>query len=323
MLNSLRERTRRDFSLRKAPTVLWVVAILAVFFTLTCRSSFCSTGNFLNIAVQGSVLMILAVGATCAVLTAGTDLSLGSMLTLSGVIAVLTMQRGLPAIPAMLCGIGSGVLCGALNGFLIARAKLPPFIATLGTQGIAGGTAVVLTNAQAIYHEAPEFLFLGSGRLWFLPMPVVSAIIVFAAVYVILYHTSFGHYIFALGGNEAGTTLSGVNTVFWKFMTYVLVGCLGGIAGVVMAARLRAADPTVGVGWEFDAIAATILGGTSFQIGKGGIVGTVIGVALIALLRNGLNVLGMLPSWQALTIGVVIILAIIFDTALGRGREEW
>lgn len=305
----------------RVPPVLWVLSLMMVFFAFASRGSFFTVPNLLNIAVQGSVLLILALGATCAILTEGIDLSLGSILTLGGVVAVLLMARNVPAVPAMLAGVASGLLCGGINGLLIARGRLPPFIATLGMQGLAGGAAVVLTNASAIYADPAPFVFIGSGRLGFIPMPVVVAMLSFAVVYVILYHTSFGHYIFALGGNEPGSALSGVNTTLWKFMTFLMAGGLGGVAGVLMAARLHAADPTVGLRWEFHAIAATIIGGTSFEKGRGGINGTVLGVVLISVLRNGLNVIGIRPVYQALIIGVVMIVAIIFDVLMKKRQE--
>jgi ribose transport system permease protein len=311
----------RRLSFGRVPAVLWVVLALALFFSIFARGFF-SASNFLNIAVQSSVLMILALGATVTILTEGIDLSLGSVLSLSGVVAVMMMQRGMPALPAMIIGVGVGLLCGSITGFLISVGKLPPFIATLGMLGLAGGAAIVLTQAGAIYADPPLFVFFGSGKVWFLPTIVIVAAVVYLLVHMILYHTSFGHYIFALGGNEAGASLSGVNTTLWKFMTYVLSGGLAGIAGVLMASRLHAGDPIVGVMWEFDAIAGTILGGTSFELGKGGIGGTLLGVALIAFLRNGLNVIGLETAWQAATIGIVIILAIVLDVTLVRKKEE-
>jgi ribose transport system permease protein len=152
-------------------------------------------------------------------------------------------------------------------------------------------------------------------------MPFVVACVVFGLMYMVMYHTPFGHYIIAIGGNEEGSTLSGVNTVFWKLMVYAVGGTLAGIAGVLMAARLTAADSVVGVGWEFDAVAVTVLGGTSFEMGRGGIRGTVLGVALIAMLRNGLNVIGVNPAYQALVLGLVIMGSIVVDVALEKRKE--
>jgi ribose transport system permease protein len=306
-------------ALDRVPAVVWVLVGLIVFFSVFAPGFF-SGGNFLNIALQGSVLMILALAATVVILTEGIDLSLGSLLTLSGVIAVLAIQLGVPAPLGMLIGVSAGLMCGTITGALISWGQLPPFIASLGMLGMAGGLAVVLTNAGAIYADRPFFVFFGSGRLAFLPMPVVIAAITYLVTHTILYHTPFGSYIFALGGNEEGAALTGVNTRISKFGVYAMAGILAGVAGVVMASRLQAADPVVGVGWEFDAIAATILGGTSFEEGRGGIAGTLAGVALIAVLRNGLNVIGLATAWQAAVIGSIIIAAIVIDVLLQRNR---
>ncbi|MBI5032559.1 MAG: ABC transporter permease [Chloroflexi bacterium] len=302
---------------KSVPPVLWVVLLLLVFFSITAPS-FLTVRNILSIVLQGSVLLMVSVAATFILLSEGIDLSLGSLLTLSGVMTALSLQAGTPFPLAILIGILTGVVCGGISGALIAFAKLPPFIATLGMQGIAGGLAVVLTNASAIYIDAPSFVYLGGGTLGFLPMPAVIALLVFGVSWVILYQTSFGRYVISIGGNENGSRLSGVSTNWWKFGIYVFAGALAAIGGVVMSARLQSAEPLVGVGWEFDAIAATVLGGTSFEKGNGGIGGTVIGVALIAVLRNGLNFIGLTTMWQPAVIGVVIISAIVFDVMLKR-----
>ncbi|CAG0945744.1 partial Ribose import permease protein RbsC, partial [Anaerolineae bacterium] len=204
------------------------------------------------------------------------------------------------------------------TGSLVAFAKLPPFIATLGMQGMAGGLAVVLTSASAIYIDAPEYVHLGGGTVGIIPMPAIIALLVFVGSWIVLYQTSFGRYVISIGGNENGSRLSGVSTNWWKFAIYVFAGALAAIGGVVLSARLQSAEPLVGVGWEFDAIAATVLGGTSFERGNGGVGGTVIGVALIAVLRNGLNFVGLTTMWQPAVIGVVIISAIVFDVILKR-----
>ena len=300
---------------KKVPPVAWVVLFMIAFFGVAAPGFF-TTGNFLNILLQGSVLLILAVAATLVILTEGIDLSLGSVLTLSGVTTVLALQQGLPVAAAVLAGVLTGVVCGAVTGLLITAGKLPPFIATLGMMGMAAGMALVLTRQGAIYSDLPAFLFLGGGSVGMVPMPTVIAALVFILAWMILYQTDFGRYIISIGGNEAGTRLSGVNTAWWKFLTYVVAGALAALGGVIMAARLHAADPIVGNGWEFDAIAATILGGTSFEKGNGSLGGTVLGMLLIAVLRNGLNVIGVGAMWQPALIGLVIIAAIVFDVLL-------
>lgn len=300
---------------KRVPPVAWVLLLLIAFFGLAAPGFF-TAGNFLNITLQGSVLLILAVAATLVILTEGIDLSPGSVLTLAGVTSVLALQQGLPLPAAILTGVLTGVACGAVTGLLITLGKLPPFIATLGMMGMAAGMALVFTRQGAIYTDRPGFIFLGSGSVGPLPMPTVVSGLVFLLAWIVLYQTDFGRYIISIGGNEAGTRLSGVNTRWWEFLTYVVAGALAGLGGVIMAARLHAADPIVGNGWEFDAIAATILGGTSFEKGNGGLAGTVLGVLLIAVLRNGLNVVGVEGMWQPALIGLVIIAAIVFNVLL-------
>jgi ribose transport system permease protein len=300
---------------KKIPPVAWVVLCMIGFFGMAAPGFF-TAGNFLSITLQGSVLLILALAATLVILTEGIDLSPGSVLTLSGVTTVLALERGLPVPVAVLVGVLTGVACGMVTGFLVTAGKLPPFIATLGMMGMAAGLALVLTRQGAIYADVSAFVFLGGGSIGIVPMPTAIATLVFMLVWVVLYHTDFGRYIISIGGNEAGARLSGVNTAWWKFLTYVVAGSLAALGGVIMAARLHAADPIVGNGWEFDAIAATILGGTSFEKGNGSIGGTVLGVLLIAVLRNGLNVIGVGAMWQPALIGLVIIAAIVFDVVL-------
>jgi ribose transport system permease protein len=294
------------------PPVAWVVLFMIAFFGVSAPGFF-TPANFLTIMLQGSVLLIMSIAATLVILTEGIDLSLGSVLTLAGVTAVLALQADFSVPAAVLAGVLTGVACGALTGLLITAGKLPPFIATLGMMGIAAGLALVLTRQGAIYSDVPTFVFLGGGSVGFIPMPTVIAALVFLLGWVVLYQTDFGRYIISIGGNESGTRLSGVNTAWWKFLTYVVAGALAALGGVIMAARLRAADPIVGNGWEFDAIAATILGGTSFEKGNGTLGGTVLGVLLISVLRNGLNVVGVGAMWQPALIGLVIIAAIVFD----------
>ena len=298
-----RKESRPPAPWKRMPPVAWVVMVMIAFFGLTAPGFF-TTGNFLNITLQGSVLLIMAVAATLVILTEGIDLSSGSVLTLAGVTTVLALQSGLSVPAAVVVGVLTGMACGMVTGFLITVGKLPPFIATLGMMGMAAGLALVLTRQGAIYADLPAFVFLGGGSLAVIPMPTVIATLVFLLTWVGLHQTDFGRYIISIGGNEAGARLSGVNTALWKFLTYVVAGALAALGGVIMAARLHAADPIVGNGWEFDAIAATILGGT------------VLGVLVIAVLRNGLNVIGVGAMWQPALIGLVIIAAIVFDVLL-------
>jgi ribose transport system permease protein len=312
-----------------------ILLMMTVFTAINPR--YLTLDNVVNIILQNAVLLILALGATVVILSEGIDLSLGSVLTLSGVTCVFVMKRlmesGSSDARAMLVGVLVGLLTGTLMGVttggLVSIGGMPSFIASLGMMGVGGALALVLADSTAIYISNPVFSFFGEKLdksidlplMQYLSMPTFIAVLVFSLVWVILYHTPFGRCIVAIGGNETGARLSGVNTVLWKWMVYVLAAVLAAISGITLAARLEAADSIVGVGWEFDAIAATILGGTSFAKGKGGIGGTVLGVLVIGVTRNGLNVIGVPSLWQPALTGTIIILAIVFEVILSRWKE--
>ena len=307
-------------SMKKVPPVFWVTLVIMLIFSLI-NWRFISLHNIINILQQGSVLLIISAAATLVILTEGLDLSLGSVLTLSGIITVIALAAGIPVPVAVLLGVISGVVCGAITGTLVAVFKMPPFIATLGIQGVYFGFALVLTDSVAILTTNKAFILLG-GRIGnYVPMAAIIGIVVFVVICFVFTNTRFGRYVVAIGGNEMGTSLSGVNTVFWKWLVYTVAGGISGFGGVLLAARLEAADPIVGVGWEFDAIAATILGGTSFQKGKGSVAGTALGVFLITVLRNGLNVIRTQAILQPALIGTVLIVAIVIQVGFSTRKS--
>jgi ribose transport system permease protein len=318
------------------PSAAWVILLMMTVFT-AINPRYLTLDNVVNIVLQNAVLLILALGATLVILSEGIDLSLGSVLTLSGVTCVYVMKRLMESgssdssamIAGVMVGLLTGTLMGAITGGLVSLGGMPSFIASLGMMGVGGALALVLANSTAIYISNPIFSFFGEKLdkfidlpvMQYLSMPTFIAVFVFSLVWVMLYHTPFGRCIVAIGGNESGARLSGVNTILWKWMVYVVAGVLAAISGITLAARLEAADSIVGVGWEFDAIAATILGGTSFARGKGGIGGTVLGVLVIGVTRNGLNVIGVPSLWQPALTGTIIILAIVFEVILSRWKE--
>ena len=318
------------------PSAAWVILLMMTVFT-AINPRYLTLDNVVNIVLQNAVLLILALGATLVILSEGIDLSLGSVLTLSGVTCVFVMKRLMESgssdasamIAGVVVGLLTGTLMGAITGALVSIGGMPSFIASLGMMGVGGALALVLANSTAIYISNPVFSFFGEKLdqsidlplMQYFSMPTFIAVFVFFVVWVMLYHTPFGRCIVAIGGNESGARLSGVNTILWKWMVYVVAGVLAAISGITLAARLEAADSIVGVGWEFDAIAAAILGGTSFARGKGGIGGTVLGVLVIGVTRNGLNVTGVPSLWQPALTGTIIILAIVFEVVLSRWKE--
>lgn len=316
-------------TLKKFPPVTWVVLAILVFFAFT-SSGFFTSSNLLSIIRQGSFLWMMATAATIVLLSEGLDLSLGSVMTLSGVVAAMLLKSGLPTLIAFLGGIMVGVISGSINGMLISVFKMPAFISSLGMMSVVGGLAVVITKASSVVVRDPGFIFFGAGDLFGIPMPVIIALLVFGFTFIMLYHTAFGRYIIAIGGNQSGARLSGVNVDKYRWLVFVFAGLVAAITGVVLAARLQTADPTVGIRWEFDAVAAAILGGTSTKKGNGGINGTIMGVLLIAILRNGLNVFSFpllnitsVPAiWQSFVVGLVLLSAIVFDVTIRRRRNQ-
>lgn len=300
---------------KKIPIVVWFIVLLIVVFSLISKQ-YLTIRNLLILLQQGSVLLVVASAATFVIISGGLDLSLGGVLTLSGVTTALALNAGLPIPVVILVGAFTGVACGAINGVLISYCGLQPFIVTLGTQGVFYGFALVATNKVGIPVSNESFIFLGSLVNKAIPMAAVCCAIIYIFAIIVQDHTRLGRYVFAIGGNAEGSRLSGINTRFWKWVVYTFAGFLTGLAAVILVARLEVADPLVGMKWEFEAIAATILGGTSLNIGRGDVKGTIVGVALLTVIRSGLNVIRIPSLWQPAIIGAVIIIAIVFQVSI-------
>ncbi len=299
-----------------APGAVYALIVLSIVFALF-TAQFLTLHNLTNIGMQGSVLVIVSLGMTLIILTEGIDLSLGPVLGLAGVILALAVKQQVALPLAILAAIGVGGIFGALNGVLISRLGLPPFVVTLGSFGMAQGLALVLTEGSSVPGLGPAVQYFNDGRILGVQVPIIMTAIAFLVVYVILYYTKFGTYVFALGGNQEALALAGVRTRLYKTGVYVLGGGLAGVAALVMTARMNAAHPGVGVGLEFDAIASVLLGGTSFERGRGWLGGAIIGALAISVLRNGLDLIGLSTSWQVSMVGMVIILAIVVDSLRG------
>jgi ribose transport system permease protein len=300
-------------ALARAPGALYLLAVMGIALTIWTPGFF-TAANLTNVALQVAVLTIVALGMTLVILTEGIDLSLGPVLGLCGVSAALLVTQGHPLPLAIGAALGIGVCFGLLNGTLVALAGMPPFIVTLGAFGIAQSIATVLTGGDSVTNLPPVFRWFNDGVLLSLPVPIWATGAIFGVTWLLLYRTKFGRYVFAIGGNRRALILSGTRVHIYHVAVYAYAGLLAGVASFIMTARMNAAHPTIGVGLEFDAIAAVILGGTSFEKGRGGIAGTVIGALAVGVLRNGLNLVGVGTEWQVAIVGVVIISAVGLDS---------
>ena len=307
---------------------LGALVILIIFFAIA-SPYFATWSNAKGVFLATSVVGILAMGVTFVIITAGIDLSVGTVMTFAAVMTgVFITNMGLPWPVGILLGILSGTLMGLVNGTLVARFDLPPFIATLGMLNIARGLALVISELRPIYFpDQPGFnqFFMGSVTDQFLPgFDLPNLVFVFVAtaivVWFVLSKTIVGRYIFAIGSNEEATRLSGVRTMRYKASAYVISGTTAGLAGVVLAARLNSAQPATGFGYELDAIAAAVIGGTSLAGGEGTITGTIIGAFIISVLTNGLRLLNVPQEWQIVVTGVIVIGAVYLDILRRRRR---
>ncbi len=299
------------------PPVAWINCLIFIIFSISSHG-FLSFSNLLNICVQGSPLLIVAIGETMVILTQGIDLSVGYVLGFSGVCTAIFINSGAPVSVAILVGLFVGGLSGFVNGVLITKSKLPPFIATLGVGSIAYGIGLLLTGGKSILANQPVFRFIFEGKFFTIPMPIVLAIFIFWISWILIKKTALGRNIISLGGNAEALRVAGINIGWALILTYTISGLLAGVSGVIIAARAASGYAAAGLGWEFDAIAATIIGGTSFEEGKGGIGFTVLGVLLISILRNGLNIAGVTSMYQYAVIGIVVLSAIVIDVKLRR-----
>ncbi len=304
---------------RQFGTLIGLIVLAIIFWILT--PYFLTLTNLLNIAQQTSINAIIAVGMTFVIITAGIDLSVGSILAFSGVVLASVLNLGAPFPIAVIVGLAVGFLCGSVNGVLITRGKLPPFISTLGMMSVARGAALLYSQGRPISGFSESFRFLANGEVFSIPFSVIVMIFVYLLAHFVLTRTKLGRYTYAIGGNEEASVLSGVNVYRYKTLVYAICGMLSGLAAVILTARLNSAQPIAGIMYELDAIAATVIGGTSLMGGEGTIVGTLIGAFIMGVLRNGLNLLGVSSFIQQIVIGSVIIIAVLVDMALKKQRR--
>ncbi|MCM3126948.1 MULTISPECIES: ribose ABC transporter permease [unclassified Paenibacillus] len=289
--------------------------ILLIVIVTIMNPGFLEPLNILNLLRQVSINALLAFGMTFVILTGGIDLSVGSILALSSAIVANLMLSGLDPILAIIVGVLLGGIMGMMNGLMITKGKMAPFIATLASMTIFRGLTLVYTNGNPITGLGDSMAFQLFGRGYFLgiPVPAITMMITFAILWVILHKTSFGRKTYAIGGNEKAALVSGIKVDRVKIMIYSLAGMMAALAGAILTSRLNSAQPTAGESYELDAIAAVVLGGTSLTGGRGLIVGTLIGALIIGVLNNGLNLLGVSSFYQMVVKGVVIVIAVLID----------
>ncbi|MEK3730952.1 MULTISPECIES: ribose ABC transporter permease RbsC [Paenibacillus] len=289
--------------------------VLLIVIVSILNPSFLEPLNILNLLRQVSINALIAFGMTFVILTGGIDLSVGSILALSSAFVANMMLAGFDPILAIIIGCLLGGVMGMVNGLMITKGKMAPFIATLATMTIFRGLTLVYTNGNPItgLGDSMAFQLFGRGYLFGIPVPAITMMITFAILWVILHKTSFGRKTYAIGGNEKASLVSGIKVSRVKIMIYSLAGMLSALAGAILTSRLNSAQPTAGTSYELDAIAAVVLGGTSLTGGRGRIVGTLIGVLIIGTLNNGLNLLGVNSFYQMVVKGVVIAIAVLID----------
>jgi ribose transport system permease protein len=304
--------------------ILAFASLILLFIIFSIASpNFLSFDNFVGILLSTAVNGVLAVGVTFVIITSGIDLSIGTVMSFAAVMTgVFITNCKLPVPVGVVGGLLAGGFCGFVNGFLIAKIKIPPFIATLGMMMVARGLALVISGLRPIYFsDTPTFYQIAMGS--FLGIPNAVWIFLGSAIIagLILTKTVLGRYTFAIGSNEEAARLSGINVNGWKIAIYSLGGLFSGLASILMASRLNSAQPALGSGYEFTAITAAVLGGTSLSGGVGTIMGTVIGAFIMSVLSNGLQILSIPPEWQIVVVGVIVILAVYLDT-IRRGNQQ-
>lgn len=308
----------------QSPTVRLESVLVLVGLALAMAllaPNFLSLSNFLNILLATSVIGVLAIAATFVLCAAGLDLSLGSVLAVAGVTSgVLCVNLGLPWPLGLLGGLLAGGLLGLVNGLLVARAGIPAFIVTLGMLSVARGLALIIADGKPVYGLPSAITFLGQGRFLGIPMPVWVFLLLIIIFHLILSRTRFGRYTLVIGDNEMAARVTGIDVSNHKIRLYMLSGALAGLAGLLFAARVNAADPTAGVSYELSAITAAVIGGTNLFGGRGTVIGTLIGALIMGVLQNGLNLMAVPSFYQQVAIGAILVLAVWLDRARDRRR---
>lgn len=302
----------KDYLGKLGPLLALIVLVILVSIV---NPSFIAPTNLLNLLRQVSTNALIAFGMTFVIITGGIDLSVGSTLALSSALMAGTIAAGMDPLLAMILSLAVGTVFGAVNGLLITKGNMAPFIATLATMTIYRGLTLVYTNGNPITGIGDSFIFkfVGRGYLFGIPFPVVLMIVSFILLYILLHKMTFGRKTFAIGGNEKASFIAGIKNDRIKIGIYALSGLMASLAGIIITSRLDSAQPTAGTSYEMDAIASVVLGGTSLSGGRGRLVGTLIGALIIGTLNNGMNLLGISSFYQQVVKGIVIIIAVLLD----------
>lgn len=319
-------RERINGFVRKYAIVLILLGMLIAMSILS--PAFLQTRNLLNVVRQISVMGLIAIGVTMVIITGGIDLSSGSVLALSAVVAASLAQQmdwsekkfpglDVPVLAPILAALLVGVICGCINGSIIARFRIPPFIATLGMMTVARGFALIYSE-RPVSGLTDQYNFIGQGHILGIPVPILILATVAIIAHIMLNNTRFGRHIYALGGNEQAARISGLNISRIKIGVYTIAGMLAGLAGLVLSSRIGSGQPGLGLGYELDAIAAAVIGGTSLSGGIGTIWGTIVGALIIGVLNNGLDLLNVSAYWQTIVKGSIIVIAVIIDERKNR-----
>ncbi len=298
-------------NLSKYKSLIGFFALCIIISIITPR--FLTLANITNVLTQISVNAIIAVGMTFVILTGGIDLSVGSILAISGAVAASIVKTTGSVPLAVLAALIIGIIIGLFNGVIISKGKVQAFIVTLASMTVFRGITYVFTNGTPISGLGTAFGSIGNKKLGFLPVPVIITLVIVLIAYYVLSQTRFGRYLYALGGNEDSARLSGINTDKISMMVYAVSGVAAAISGVIVTSRIGSASPNAGSGFELDAIAAVVIGGTSLSGGEGSVVGTIIGALIIGVLNNGLNLMNVSPFYQSIVKGIVILAAVLID----------
>lgn len=309
-MNSIKKQFKENQNLG---TIL--ALIILIVFVSVLNPAFLQVNNLLNLMRQLIINGFIALGMTFVILTGGIDLSVGSTLALTSAIFAGLLQAGIPTILAILIALGIGLILGLINGILITKGKLAPFIVTLATMTIFRGLTLVYMDGRPIAGPKDDFAFqfLGKGQFFGIPFQVILFIIAYLILWILLTKTSYGRKIYAVGGNEKASFISGIKIDKVKILVYVISALMAVLSGLILTSRLNSAQPTAGSAYEMDAIAAVVLGGVSMTGGSGSLTGTLIGILILGVLNNGLNLLGVSSFYQQIVKGVVILIAVLID----------